>query len=142
MQIFSLKERPASRDQEAFSVQGEAEEVAMADLHELGKEARRVLGATMKAFAARDASSATLSWQGNMIINQRYEHLQDEMIALLTKMHTLPELRKNEEGPRRIAYLLLLAQRLMRIADHCNTICERTVFIAEGITRETLEWAS
>jgi phosphate uptake regulator len=142
MQIFSLKERPAGRDQDAYSVPGEVEEVAMVDLLELGKEARRVLGATLKAFAARDASSATLIRQGNEIINQRYEHLQDELIALLAKMHTMPELRKNEESPRRIAYLLLLAQRLMRVADHCNTICERTVFITDGITRETLERAS
>jgi phosphate uptake regulator len=142
MQIFSLRERPASLDQEAFSVAGETEEAAMADLLELGKEARRVLGATLKVFAARDARSATLIWQGSTIINQRYEHVRDELIALLIKMHMMPELRKDEGSPRRIAYLLLLAQRLARVADHCNSICERTVFIAEGITRETLERAS
>jgi phosphate uptake regulator len=142
MQIFSLGGFQESKEREAFSVSEEPEERAMADLLELGKEARCVLGATLKAFAARDARSATLIWQGNKIINQRYEHLQDELIALLTKMYTLPELRKKEEGPQRIAYLRLFAQRLMRMADHCNTICERTVFIAEGITRETLERAS
>ena len=142
MQIFSLREHLASRDREAFSVAGETEEGAMADLLELGKEARRVLEATLKAFAARDARSAILIWQGNKIIHQRYEHVRDELIELLTKMHTIPELRSDERSPRRIAYLLLLAQRLARVADHCNSICERTVFIVEGITKETLVQAS
>ena len=139
LQIFSLREHQES---EAFSVVGETEEGAMADLLELGKEARRVLGATLKAFAARDARSATLIWQGNKIIQQRYEHVRDELIELLTKMHTIPELHSDERSPRRIAYLLLLAQRLARVADYCNSICERTIFIAEGITGETLVQAS
>lgn len=142
MQIFSLRERPASGDPEAFSVAGEPEVAAMADLLELGKEARHVLGATLKAFAARDARAATLIWQGNTIIQQRYEQVRDELIALLTKMHTMPELRSDERSPRRIASLLLLAQRLARVADYCNLICERTIFIVEGITGETLVQAS
>ena len=138
MQILSLSEHSADRDREAFSPIGETEEGAMADLLELGKEARRVLGATLKAFAARDARSATLIWQGNKIIHQRYEQVQNELIEFLTKMHTIPELREDERSPRRIAYLLLLAQRLARVADYCNSICEQTVFITEGIARETL----
>jgi len=142
MQILSLSEHPANRDRKAFSVAGETEEGAMADLLELGKEARRILGATLKAFAARDARSARLIWQGNEIIYQRYEQVQDELIDLLTKMHTIPELRKDEGSPRRIAHLLLLAQRLARVADYCTSICERTVFIAEGITKATLVRAS
>jgi len=114
----------------------------MADLLELGKEARRVLGATLKAFAARDARAAALIWQGNTLISQRYEQVQEALIDLLAKMHTIPELRDDERSPRRIAYLLLLAQRLARVADYCNLICERTVFIAGGITKETLVRAS
>ena len=142
MQIFSLGGHQKNKEREAFSVAEEPEERAMADLLELGKEARCALGATLKAFAARDARSATLIWQGSTIINQRYEHVRDELIELLTKMHTMPELCKDEESPRHIAYLLLLAQRFARVEDHCNSICERTIFIAEGITRETLERAS
>ena len=76
------------------------------------------------------------------VISQRYEQVQDELIDLLTKMRTIPELLDDEGSPRRIAYLLLLAQRLARIEDHCNSICERTAFIAEGITKETLVRAS
>jgi phosphate transport system protein len=142
MQLLSLSEHPANRDQAAFSVAGGTEAGAMADLLELGKEARRVLEATLKAFAARDAHSATLIWQGNTIISQRYEQVQDELIDLLTKMRTIPELLNDEGSPRRIAYLLLLAQQLALIADYCNSICERTVFIAEGITKVALVRAS
>jgi len=136
MQIFSLREPPASVDREAFSTAGETEEGAMADLLELGKEARRVLGATLKAFAARDARSASLIWQGDNFILQRYESVRDELIELLTKMHTIPEQRNDERSPKRITYLLWLAHRLARVADHGNAICERTVFIAEGKTIE------
>ena len=142
MQTFSLREPVASRDREAFSVAGEREEVAMADLLELGKEARRVLGATLKAFAARDARSASIICQEGKIINQRHENVRDELIELLTKMHTIPELRSDERCPRRIAYMLWLAHRLARVAEHCNSICARTVFIAEGKTIEALAQAS
>ena len=141
MQILSLREPVASRDREAFSVAGEREEAAMADLLELGKEARRVLGATLKAFAACDARAASNIWPGGEII-QRYENVRDELIELLTKMHTIPELRSDERCPRRIAYMLWLAHRLARVAEHCNSICARTVFIAEGKTIEALVQAS
>jgi len=142
MQILSLREHPANSNREVFSIARETEAGAMADLVEFGKEARRVLGATLKAFAARDARSATLMWQGNELIPQHYAQVQDELIDLLAKMHTIPGLCDDEESPRRIAYLLLLAHRLARVADHCNSIYERTVFIAEGITKETLVRAS
>src|SRR5260370_16391644 len=136
MQIFSLREPPASVDREAFSTAGETEEGAMADLLELGKEARRVLGATLKAFAARDARSASLIWQGDNFVLPRYESVRDGLLGLLTKMHTIPEQRNDEPSPNHITYLLWLAHRLARVADHGNAICERTVFIAEGKTIE------
>ncbi|HEX6554843.1 MAG TPA: hypothetical protein VF026_18900 [Ktedonobacteraceae bacterium] len=77
-----------------------------------------------------------------LLHQQRYEQVQEELIELLTKLRTIPERREDEGSPRRIAYLLLLAQRVARVADYCSSICERTVFIAEGITKETMAQAS
>lgn len=142
MQIFSLREPRTSGDREVFPTAGESEEGAMADLLELGKEARRVLEATLKAFAARDARSASLILQGDNFILQRYESVRDELIELLTKMHTIPELRNDERSPKRITYLLWLAHRLARVSDHGNAICGRTVFIAEGKTIEAPYYSS
>ena len=77
-----------------------------------------------------------------MLPPKPYLQMSDELIELLTNMQTIPELRSDERSPRRIAYLLLLAQRLARVADYCNLICERTIFIVEGTTGETLVQAS
>lgn len=136
MQVFSLIEPLEGSPHEAFPAAGEAEEVAMPDLLELGKEARRLLGVTLKAFAARDSHSASAIRQGEQILNHRYEYVRDELIEFLTQMQTMPLLRCDEQSPRRIAYLLSLAHRLARVADHCDAICERTVFIVEGKSRE------
>ena len=108
----------------------------MPDLLELGKEARRLLGVTLKAFAARDAHSASAIWQGKQILNHRYEYVRDELIECLTQVQAMPLLRNDEQSPRCIAYLLSLAHRLARVAEHCDAICERTVFIAGIKSRE------
>lgn len=134
IETFSLREHLASRDRETFPITGELEEAAMADLLELGQEARRVLGATLKAFATHDARSAFIIWHEDKTITQRYEIVRDELIDILTKVQTIPELHNDKQCPRRIANLLWLAHRLARVEDHCNAICERTVFIAEGQT--------
>ena len=118
------------------------EEVAIVDLLALGKQAKHVLGATLKAFAARDALAASTTCQENEAIDEQYEHIRDELIALLAKVHTMPERPYDERIPLRLTYLLWLADRLERIAGHCATICERTVFIAEGRPITTLTLAS
>jgi phosphate transport system protein len=35
---------------------------------------------------------------------------------------------------QRATYLLWIAHKLERIADHCTNVCERIVFIVEGET--------
>jgi len=132
IEIFSLSEHLASWDREMFPFTEEPEEAAMADLLKLGQEARRVLGATLKAFATHDAPSAFIIWHEDKTITQRYGIVRDELIEILTKMQTIPELHDDKQCPRRIANLLWLAHRLARVEYHCKSICERTAFIAEG----------
>ena len=119
-----------------------AEEEAIADLLSLGKQAKRVLGATLQAFAARDALAASIICQEKEAIYEQYEHLRDELITLLARVHTIPERLYDEHVPLRLTYLLWIADRLERVAGHCATICERTVFIAEGRPITTLPMAS
>lgn len=139
MQIFSLQ-GPLGGDHNTSSATGEAEALAMPDLLALGEEARRLLGVAFKAFAARDAHAASAIRHGEQLLNHRYEYVRDELIEFLTQMQAVPLSRSDEQSPRRIAYMLSLANRLARVADHCNAICERTVFIAEGKSRvERLE---
>lgn len=128
------------QDRKPLLMASKAEEVAIADLLTLGKEARRILGATLQAFAARDALTSNTIWQANTTIDERYEKTRDELIALLTRVHPTPEMLYDECVPLRITYLLWLADRLERVAGYCAAICERTVFIAEGrpITMLTL----
>jgi phosphate transport system protein len=118
------------------------EEVAIADLLTLGKEAKRILGATLQAFAERSALAARTVWQEVHTIDKQYEHIRDELITLLTRIHTIPDMPYNERFASRITYLLWLADRLERVAGYCATICERTVFIAEGTPITMLTLAS
>jgi len=131
-----------TQDRKPLLMASKAEEVAIADLLTLGKEARRILGATLQAFAARDAVAARIIWQEDNAIDEQYEHMRDELIALLTGVHTMPEGADDERVPLRLTYLLWLADRLERIAGYCAAICERTVFIAEGSPITTLTLAS
>ena len=126
-----------TQDRKPLLMASKAEEVAIADLLALGKQAKRVLGATLQAFAARDALAARTICQENDAIDEQYEHIRDVLIDLLTRVHTMADA---ERIPLRLSYLLWLADRLERVGGHCATICERTVFIAEGrpITALTL----
>lgn len=131
-----------TQDRKPLLMASKAEEVAIADLLTLGKEARRILGATLQAFAERSALAARIIWQEDNAINEQYEHMREELIALLTGVHTMPAGADDERVPLRLTYLLWLADRLERIAGHCAAICERTVFIAEGSPITTLTLAS
>ncbi len=155
MQLFSLMDpltnstrnaaipgTNTAQDRKPLLMASKAEEVAIADLLALGKQAKRVLGATLRAFAECSALAARTIWQENDAIDEQYEHLRDELIALLAKVHTMAERPYDERVPLRLTYLLWLADRLERVAGRCATICERTVFIAEGRPITTLTLAS
>ena len=119
-----------------------AEEVAIADLLTLGKQARRILEATLQAFVARDVLAAKTIWKEVDTIDEQYEHIRDELIALLAGVHAPAEIQKDEHIASRITYLLWLGDRLERIAGYCAAICERAVFIAEGTPVTLLTRAS
>ena len=131
-----------AQDRKPLLMANTAEEVIIADLLTLGKEARRILGATLQAFAARDILATKTIWKEVDTIDEQYEHIRNELIALLAGVHAPTEMQKDEHIASRITYLLWLADRLERIAGYCAAICERAIFIAEGTPVTTLTRAS
>ncbi len=101
---------------------------------ELGNEARRVLQGTMEAFANRDAKAARYIWEEDDVVDVRYHLVRHDLMAMLEGARAIPALHSDARILQRATYLLWIAHKLERIADHCTNICERIVFIVEGET--------
>lgn len=101
---------------------------------ELGCEARRVLQGTMEAFAKRDAEAARFIWEEDDVVDVRYHLVRHDLMAMLEGARAIPALQNDARILQRTTYLLWIAHKLERIADHCTNVCERIVFIVEGET--------
>lgn len=101
---------------------------------ELGHEARRVLQGTMQAFAQRDVRAARYIWQEDDVVDVRYHLVRHDLMALMEGARAIPALQNDSRILQRATYLLWIAHKLERVADHSSNICERIVFIAEGET--------
>ncbi len=101
---------------------------------ELGREARRVLRGTMVAFANRDAKAARYIWEEDDVVDVRYHLVRHDLMAMLEGARAIPALQSDSRILQRATYLLWIAHKLERIADHCTNVCERIVFIVEGET--------
>lgn len=99
---------------------------------ELGQEARRVLQGTMVAFAQRDVQAARHIWQEDDVVDVRYHLVRHDLMALMEGARAIPALQNDSRILQRATYLLWIAHKLERVADHSSNVCERVVFIAEG----------
>ncbi len=108
------------------------EEEILHSLLNLGQEARRVLQGTMEAFAKRDVEAARYIWQEDDVVDVRYHLVRHDLMALLSGAHAIPALQNDALILQRATYLLWIAHKLERVADHCTNICERIAFIVEG----------
>lgn len=108
------------------------EEEILRSLLNLGQEARRVLQGTMEAFAKRDVAAARYIWQEDDVVDVRYHLVRHDLMALLSGAHAIPALQNDALILQRATYLLWIAHKLERVADHCTNICERIAFIVEG----------
>ena len=106
----------------------------MSGMLELGREARRVLQGTMEAYANRDAKAAKYIWEEDDVVDVRYHLVRHDLMAMLEGARAIPALQTDSRILQRATYLLWIAHKLERIADHCTNICERIVFIVEGET--------
>jgi phosphate transport system protein len=108
------------------------ETAVIRELLDLGKEARRVLQGTMKAFANRDAKAARYLWEEDDVVDVRYHQVRHNLMAMMTGAHAIPTLQNDSRALQRVTYLLWIAHKLERAADHSQNICERIVFTIEG----------
>jgi phosphate transport system protein len=103
------------------------------NLIELGREALRVLQATMKAFTERDAKAARHIWEeDDDVVDVRYHLVRHDLMAMMAGAHAIPALQRDSYILQRATYLFWIAHKLERVGDHCGNICERIVFIVEG----------
>lgn len=109
-----------------------SEESIMHGIQELGKEARRVLQGTMKAFAARDVKAARYIWEEDDVVDVRYHLVRHDLMAMMAGARAIPALQNDSLILQRATYLLWIAHKLERVGDHCSNICERLLFIVEG----------
>ncbi len=110
------------------------EESILNGMLDLGREARRVLQGTMEAYANRDAKAARYIWEEDDVVDVRYHLVRHDLMAMLEGARAIPALQIDPRILQRATYLLWIAHKLERIADHCTNICERIVFIVEGET--------
>jgi phosphate transport system protein len=101
---------------------------------DLGMEARRVLQGTMEAFARRDVDAARNIWEEDDVVDVRYHLVRHDLMAMLAGARAIPALQNDALILQRATYLLWIAHKLERVADHSGNICERIVFILEGET--------
>jgi phosphate transport system protein len=101
---------------------------------DLGREARRVLQGTMKAFADRDVSAARSIWEEDDVVDVRYHLVRHDLMTLLAGARAIPALQNDSLILQRATYLLWIAHKLERVGDHASNICERVIFIVAGET--------
>ena len=136
LRMFPLR---SNRDREIVAAKGNAnaqmsEASAVQGLLELGHEARRVLQGTMKAFAHQDVNAARYLWEEDDVVDVRYHLVRHDLMAMMTGAHAIPALQNDAMALQRVTYLLWIAHKLERVADHSTNICERIVFTIEGET--------
>ena len=101
---------------------------------DLGYEARKVLRGTMEAFAKRDVNAAEFIWEEDDVVDVRYHLVRHDLMTMLAGARAIPALQSDALILQRATYLLWIAHKLERVADHSGNICERIVFIVEGET--------
>lgn len=106
----------------------------MRGMLELGRQARRVLQGTVKAFETLDAKSARFIWEEDDVVDVCYHLVRHDLMNLMAAAHAIPALKNDSFALQRATYLLWIAHKLERVADHSGNICERVVFIVEGET--------
>jgi phosphate transport system protein len=108
------------------------EVMMMKHLLALGAEARRVLQETLKAFAHNDAEGAKHLREEDELVDRRYETIQYEVLFIFSIAPALPDLQRDASFLQHVAYLLWMAHKLERVANHATKVCKKLIYIVEG----------
>jgi phosphate transport system protein len=110
------------------------EHLLMRRILDLGQEVRSLLQRTMKAFTDRDTQAARSIWQEDSVVNQGHYLVSQDLLAMLEGSQAIPALQRDPSLLQQVTYMLWIAYKLERMADHCTNICESIVFLVEGET--------
>lgn len=101
---------------------GKAGAVIREELHDMGRQAVRMLDAAVAAFAARDDMAARAVARMDDDVNVAHTRLFDQVAAL------------GDDARRRVwgQWMLQIARRLERAGDHAVDIAEEAVFVITG----------
>src|SRR5260370_23990291 len=91
---------------------------------EVGNGACPVLQGTMEAFANCDAKAARYIWEEDDVVDVRYHLVRHDLMAMLEGARAIPALHSDARILQRATYLLWIAHKLERIADHCTNRSE------------------
>jgi len=131
LQQIHDESRPTSTD---GGVTQFPEKPFMRRILDLGQEVRSLLQRTMKAFTDRDAQFARSIWQEDQVVNKRHYLVSKDLLAMLEGSQAIPALQRDPSMLQQVTYMLWMAYKLERMADHCTNICESIVFLVEGET--------
>ncbi|MBX5458431.1 MAG: hypothetical protein IRZ31_16170 [Thermogemmatispora sp.] len=84
------------------------------------------------ALAEQDTQGAQRLWRQQRRLQHELTRLQRSLL-LMTPAGSLTSTGTNAPGQRWIAYLSALALLLKRISSHYATLCERIIFVVEGV---------
>ncbi len=106
----------------------------MRQILDLGQEVRTLLQRTLKAFTDRDAQAARSIWQEDRVVNKGHYLVSQDLLAMLEGSQAIAALQSDPSMLQQVTYMLWMAYKLERMADHCTNICESIVFLVEGET--------
>jgi phosphate transport system protein len=93
------------------------------DIPRMAEEGRRMLLASLEAFARQDVEAAVQLGEADDVVDALYDQVYRELLVFMM------------EEPRTITqatYLLWVAHNLERIADRTTNIAERVIFMDSG----------
>jgi phosphate transport system protein len=122
---------PASTD---TGVTPSSEMPFMHQVLDLGQEVRSLLERTMKAFTDRDAQAARSIWQEDHVVNKDHYRVSQDLLAMLAGSQAVAEVKSDPSVLQQVTYMLWIAYKFERMADHCTNICESIVFLVEDET--------
>jgi phosphate transport system protein len=129
MPHVQIESMPHSEGRESIQI---TETAIVHSMFELGKEALRVFEATVKVLTEYNARAARYICQEDDVVDVRYHLVRHDLMAMMSGARAIPALKNDSLILQRATYLLWIAHKLERVADHCTNICERIVFIVEG----------
>jgi phosphate transport system protein len=136
-QIF-LRMVPSHDEGEEATPGGQAfqspEKAFMQRILDLGQEVRFMLQRTMKAFTDRDVQAARSLWQEDQVVNKGHYRVSQDLLGMLEGSQAIAALKSDPSMLQQVTYMLWMAYKLERMADHCTNICESIVFLVEGET--------